>query len=228
MEGPALWVFGLPYEAGTEVPPRSTKNCFGLFLRSSAAWSRRALFDEGPMSRGRSRGSPAFGSDLTDGREEAAPRISRSACVRGADGAGPGCGLPGPSGPSLFRPRIRLGQGRALPPSFRTCVLQPAQGPAPWSAWTSGLSALPVAEQTTPRKGTSDMSAPQTCTLIGFLGKDREIRFTRERTYTRTVHNEVIDGEEEIEVHAPSRTYMKLSLATHERSASGTATRCTT
>ena len=38
-----------------------------------------------------------------------------------------------------FRPRIRLGQGQALPPSFRTCVLQPAQGPAPWSAWTSGL-----------------------------------------------------------------------------------------
>jgi hypothetical protein len=24
----------------------TTKNCFGLFLRSSAAWSRRALFDE--------------------------------------------------------------------------------------------------------------------------------------------------------------------------------------
>jgi single-stranded DNA-binding protein len=69
------------------------------------------------------------------------------------------------------------------------------------------------------------MSASQTCTLIGFLGKDRETRTTRERTYTRTVHNEVIDGDEEIEVHVPSRTYMKLSLATHERSASGTATR---
>ncbi len=69
------------------------------------------------------------------------------------------------------------------------------------------------------------MSAPQTSSLIGFLGKDREIRTTRERTYTRTVHNKVIDGDEEIEVHTPSRTYMKLSLATHERSASGTVTR---
>jgi len=69
------------------------------------------------------------------------------------------------------------------------------------------------------------MSAPQTSSLIGFLGKDREIRTTRERTYTKTVHNKVIDGDEEIEVHVPSRTYMKLSLATHERSASGTVTR---
>jgi len=69
------------------------------------------------------------------------------------------------------------------------------------------------------------MSAPQTRTLIGFLGKDREIRITRERTYTKTVHNKVIDGDEEIEVHVPSRSYMKLSLATHERSASGTVTR---
>jgi single-stranded DNA-binding protein len=69
------------------------------------------------------------------------------------------------------------------------------------------------------------MNAPQTSTLIGYLGKDREIRTTRERTYTKTVHNKVIDGDEEIEVHVPSRTYMKLSLATHERSASGTVTR---
>src|SRR5439155_218353 len=38
-------------------------------------------------------------------------------------------------------------------------------------------------------------------------------------------HNKVIDGEEEIEVHVPSRTYMKLSLATHERTASGPVTR---
>ena len=64
-----------------------------------------------------------------------------------------------------------------------------------------------------------------TTTLIGFLGKDRETRTTRERTYIRTVFNDVIDGEEEIEVYVPSRTYMKLSLATHERSASGVATR---
>ena len=68
------------------------------------------------------------------------------------------------------------------------------------------------------------MSNPTT-TLIGFLGKDRETRVTRERTYTKTVHNKVIDGEEEIEVFVPSRTYMKLSLATHERSASGPVTR---
>jgi single-stranded DNA-binding protein len=62
-------------------------------------------------------------------------------------------------------------------------------------------------------------------TLKGFLGKNRETRTTRERTYTKTVHNDVIDGEEEIEVYVPSRTYMKLSLATHERTADGTATR---
>ena len=61
--------------------------------------------------------------------------------------------------------------------------------------------------------------------LTGFLGKDREIRFTRERTYTKTVHNDIIDGDEEIEVHVPSRTYMKLSLATHTRTASGIVTR---
>jgi single-stranded DNA-binding protein len=69
------------------------------------------------------------------------------------------------------------------------------------------------------------MSDPKTRTLIGFLGKDRETRTTRERTYTKTVHNKVIDGEEEIEVHVPSRTYMRLSLATHERSATGPVTR---
>jgi single-stranded DNA-binding protein len=62
-------------------------------------------------------------------------------------------------------------------------------------------------------------------TLTGFLGKNRETRTTRERTYTKTVHNDVIDGDEEIEVWVPSRTYMKLSLATHERTAQGTATR---
>ena len=61
-------------------------------------------------------------------------------------------------------------------------------------------------------------------TLKGFLGKNRETRTTRERTYTKTVFNDVIDGEEEIEVYVPSRTYMKLSLATHERTADGTAT----
>ncbi|HEX3532052.1 MAG TPA: single-stranded DNA-binding protein [Thermoanaerobaculia bacterium] len=67
------------------------------------------------------------------------------------------------------------------------------------------------------------MSNPTTI-LIGFLGKDRETRTTRERTYTKTVHNKVIDGDEEIEVHLPSRTYMKLSLATQERSATGPVT----
>ena len=61
--------------------------------------------------------------------------------------------------------------------------------------------------------------------LKGFLGKDRETRTTRERTFTKIVFNDVIDGEEEIEVYVPSRTYMKLSLATHERTAAGTSTR---
>jgi len=69
------------------------------------------------------------------------------------------------------------------------------------------------------------MTTPTTTTLIGFLGKNREIRDTRERTTTTTVYNQVIDGEEEIEVRIPSRTYMKLSLATHLRTASGIETR---
>ena len=69
------------------------------------------------------------------------------------------------------------------------------------------------------------MTTPTSLTLIGYLGKDRETRQTRERTYTKTVHNPVIDGDEEIEIRVPSRTYLKLSLATHERTASGPLTR---
>jgi hypothetical protein len=62
---------------------------------------------------------------------------------------------------------------------------------------------------------------PKLTRLTGFLGKDREIRTTRERTYTKTVRNDVIDGEEEIEVFVPSRSYLKLSLATHIPSSQG-------
>jgi single-stranded DNA-binding protein len=69
------------------------------------------------------------------------------------------------------------------------------------------------------------MTTPTSLTLIGYLGKDREIRHTRERTTTKTVHNKVIDGDEEIEVRVPSRSYLKLSLASHERTAQGPVTR---
>ena len=69
------------------------------------------------------------------------------------------------------------------------------------------------------------MTTPTRLTLIGYLGKDRETRQTRERTYTKTVHNPVIDGDEEVEVRVPSRSYLKLSLAAHERTPAGPVTR---
>ena len=68
-----------------------------------------------------------------------------------------------------------------------------------------------------------------TITLTGFLGKDREIRETRERTYTRREpatrlefhcggalrYEDVLPNRGDHEVTVPSRQYALLSLATH-------------
>ena len=69
------------------------------------------------------------------------------------------------------------------------------------------------------------MTDPTRLTLIGYLGKDREVRETRERTKIRTVHNPVTESDEEIEVTIPSRSYLKLSLAAHELTREGRVTR---
>jgi single-stranded DNA-binding protein len=53
-------------------------------------------------------------------------------------------------------------------------------------------------------------------TLIGYLGKDREVRQTRERTRIATFHNIVAEMTEEYEVTIRPRDFVVLSLATHE------------
>jgi single-stranded DNA-binding protein len=56
-----------------------------------------------------------------------------------------------------------------------------------------------------------------TVTLEGFLGRDRQILDTRERTYTKTWYDTLVEQEVEAEVVIPSQRYARLSLATHER-----------
>jgi single-stranded DNA-binding protein len=74
------------------------------------------------------------------------------------------------------------------------------------------------------------MSTPSTpsgtapVTLTGYLGKDRETRETRERTFVSRRYNPVALMREPLDVTVQSRTYLKLSLATHERTATGTRT----
>lgn len=60
-----------------------------------------------------------------------------------------------------------------------------------------------------------------TLTLTGYLGADREIRTTRERTGTARHYNPVIDDWEEHDWSASGRSYARLSLATHKKTASG-------
>ena len=60
------------------------------------------------------------------------------------------------------------------------------------------------------------MTTP-TLTLTGFLGGDREIRWTEERTTTRTRWNEVAEMDEEYEVTTPARAYAVLSLAMQQQ-----------
>jgi len=54
-------------------------------------------------------------------------------------------------------------------------------------------------------------------TLTGYLGADREIRTTSERTYTARRYNPVAECKDEYEITVPSRDYIRLSLATHRR-----------
>jgi single-stranded DNA-binding protein len=54
-------------------------------------------------------------------------------------------------------------------------------------------------------------------TLTGYLGADREIRSTRERSYTATRYESLIDEKIDYEVTVPSRDYIRFSLATHQR-----------
>lgn len=51
-------------------------------------------------------------------------------------------------------------------------------------------------------------------TLTGHLGRDREIRATRERTYTARYFDDVAEQWTESEVTPPTRDYALLSLAT--------------
>ncbi|HEX4305980.1 MAG TPA: hypothetical protein VHZ54_08100, partial [Solirubrobacterales bacterium] len=55
-------------------------------------------------------------------------------------------------------------------------------------------------------------------TLTGYLGKDRELRSTKERTFMTTVYNEVAEMEESYEVTTQPREYLIFSLAAHDRS----------
>jgi single-stranded DNA-binding protein len=64
-----------------------------------------------------------------------------------------------------------------------------------------------------------------TLTLEGFLGKDRTILETRERTYTATSWNEVAEQAEEYEATVPSREFARLSLASHHWEAGRRVTR---
>src|SRR5580693_576617 len=54
-------------------------------------------------------------------------------------------------------------------------------------------------------------------TLIGYLGKNREIRQTRERVRTEAFYNSVAEMTERYDVTIRPRDFVVLSLATHER-----------
>lgn len=55
-----------------------------------------------------------------------------------------------------------------------------------------------------------------TVTLIGYLGKDRQILDTRERSYTAMRYNDLAGRKVETEIPIPSQEYARLSLATHQ------------
>lgn len=57
-----------------------------------------------------------------------------------------------------------------------------------------------------------------TLRLIGYIGRNRQVRQTRERTHTATFYNEVAEMKEEYDVRVPPRDYIVLSLATHHGS----------
>ena len=56
-----------------------------------------------------------------------------------------------------------------------------------------------------------------TVTLTGYLGANREIRETRERSYTARRYDSMTDELVDHEVTVPSRDYIRFSLATHCR-----------
>jgi hypothetical protein len=64
-----------------------------------------------------------------------------------------------------------------------------------------------------------------TLTLIGFLGRDVETRLTTPRDYCRTTYDPVIDGDVVCEGTTPVREFAQLSLAVHEGSGTGRATK---
>ena len=57
------------------------------------------------------------------------------------------------------------------------------------------------------------MTTPRITSLTGCLGKDRQVTYTRERTWTVQFVNEITEGEEEREVTIPAREFLVLSLA---------------
>jgi len=52
-------------------------------------------------------------------------------------------------------------------------------------------------------------------TITGNLGRDREIRVTRQRTYRAERYNEISEDAREIEICPPTRDYALLRVATH-------------
>lgn len=64
---------------------------------------------------------------------------------------------------------------------------------------------------------TTPSATQPSLTLTGFLGSDREIRWTPERTEIRIRKNRIAQVKEEYEVTIPARPYAVLSLATQER-----------
>jgi single-stranded DNA-binding protein len=63
-------------------------------------------------------------------------------------------------------------------------------------------------------------SPPQPVTLTGFLGSDREIRWTPERTEVRIRKHKIAQVKEAYEVTIPARPYAVLSMATQKREGS--------
>lgn len=57
------------------------------------------------------------------------------------------------------------------------------------------------------------MTTPRITSLTGCLGKDRQVAYTRERTWTVQFVNEITETEDERDVTIPAREFLVLSLA---------------
>ena len=64
-----------------------------------------------------------------------------------------------------------------------------------------------------------------TLTLIGFLGKDVELRLTTPRDFTHTVFDPIIEEDVVCEGTTPVREFATLSLAVHQGSGSNRTTK---